>query len=63
MESGYAGMLLQDYVASQSGADCIDGPSGRRNVRRANNPVDEEIFVNCSRYELGFWDMAWELRQ
>lgn len=22
----------------------------------------EEIFVNCSRYELGFWDMAWELR-
>ena len=22
----------------------------------------EEIFVNCSRYELGFWDMSWELR-
>ena len=22
----------------------------------------EEIFVNCSRYELGFWDMAWEMR-
>ena len=22
----------------------------------------EEIFVNCSRYELGFWDMAWEVR-
>lgn len=21
-----------------------------------------EIFVNCSRYELGFWDMAWEVR-
>ena len=21
-----------------------------------------EIFVNCSRYELGFWDMAWETR-
>ena len=21
-----------------------------------------EIFVNCSRYELGFWDMAWEMR-
>ena len=21
-----------------------------------------EIFVNCSRYELAFWDMAWELR-
>ena len=23
----------------------------------------EEIFVNCSRYELGFWDMAWEMRK
>lgn len=22
----------------------------------------EEIFVNCSRYEMGFWDMAWEMR-
>ena len=22
----------------------------------------EEIFVNCSRDELGFWDMAWEMR-
>ena len=21
-----------------------------------------DVFVNCSRYELGFWDMAWELR-
>ena len=21
-----------------------------------------EIFINCSRYELGFWDMAWEMR-
>ena len=22
----------------------------------------EEIFTACSRYELGFWDMAWEMR-
>ena len=34
----------------------------------AENVSDEqlehlkEIFVNCSRYELGFWDMAWEMR-
>ena len=21
-----------------------------------------EIFLNCSRYELGFWDMSWEMR-
>ena len=36
--------------------------------RLAENVSDEqlerlkEIFVNCSRYELGFWDMAWEMR-
>ena len=23
----------------------------------------EEIFVNCSRYELGFWEMAWTLER
>ena len=23
----------------------------------------EEIFVACSRYELGFWDMAWNLEK
>ena len=23
----------------------------------------EDIFVNCSRYELGFWDMAWRLER
>lgn len=23
----------------------------------------EEIFVNCSRYEASFWDMAWEMRE
>jgi thiaminase/transcriptional activator TenA len=21
-----------------------------------------EIFVTCSRYELAFWDMSWEMR-
>lgn len=21
-----------------------------------------DVFVNCSRYELGFWDMSWEMR-
>lgn len=34
----------------------------------ASNATEEqiayltEIFVNCSRYELGFWDMAWGMR-
>ena len=23
----------------------------------------EEIFINCSRYELGFWEMAWTLER
>lgn len=23
----------------------------------------EEIFVACSRYEAGFWDMAWNMRK
>lgn len=23
----------------------------------------EEIFINCSRYESSFWDMAWEMRR
>ena len=22
-----------------------------------------EIFINCSRYELGFWEMAWTLER
>ncbi len=22
----------------------------------------EEIFLECSRYEMAFWDMAWEMR-
>ena len=25
--------------------------------------LGEEIFVNCSRYELGFWEMAWTLER
>ena len=35
----------------------------------AADATDEElerltgIFVNCSRYELGFWDMAWEMKK
>lgn len=23
----------------------------------------EDIFINCSRYEMGFWDMAWEMKK
>lgn len=36
--------------------------------RLAENAPEEqlvyltEVFVNCSRYELGFWNMAWEMR-
>lgn len=31
-------------------------------VSPAQRDCMTEIFVNCSRYELGFWDMAWETR-
>lgn len=23
----------------------------------------EDIFINCSRYEMGFWDLAWEIKK
>ena len=50
---GYAQMntalvALMDKLAE--GAD-------KKQIRRLT-----EIFVNCTRYELGFWDMAWEMR-
>lgn len=32
------------------------------NATEAQTAYLTEVFVNCSRYELGFWDMAWEMR-
>ena len=55
------GYASEDYAATnQALIDLMDelaeGASEAQFDRLA------EIFVNCSRYELGFWDMAWEMR-
>ena len=56
--SGYAG---EEYAAANQALieemnRLAEGASPERMQRLT------EIFVNCSRYELGFWDMAWEMR-
>ena len=59
-----------EWVQSYSGEEYADMNQGLIDLMNhlAENVSDEqlehlkEIFVNCSRYELGFWDMAWEMR-
>ena len=59
-----------EWVRSYSGEEYADMNQGLIDLmnRLAEDVSDEqlerlkEIFVNCSRYELGFWDMAWEMR-
>ena len=59
-----------EWVQSYSGEEYADMNQGLIDLmnRLAEDVSDEqldrlkEIFVNCSRYELGFWDMAWEMR-
>lgn len=41
-------IALMDHLA----AGCTEAQAARL----------EEIFINCSRYELGFWDMAWDMK-
>ena len=57
-----AGYVSEDYRAANDalidrldalGAGCPEETAGRL----------EDIFVTCSRYELGFWDMAWNLER
>ena len=54
---GYAG---EEYQQTNQGlidlTDRLTGDCTEAQYRRL-----EEIFVACSRYELGFWDMAWNL--
>lgn len=55
------GYASEDYAATNAALIALMD-------RLAANAAEEElahltdIFVNCSRYELGFWDMAWEMR-
>lgn len=51
----------EDYAATnQKLIDLMDSLAA--NATEEQIAYLTEIFVNCSRYELGFWDMAWEMR-
>ena len=55
------GYASEDYGAANQAlielTDCLAAGAGAAQLAYLT-----EIFVNCSRYELGFWDMAWEMR-
>ena len=55
------GYASEDYAAgNQALIELTDTLS--QGMTEAEIARLEDIFVNCSRYELGFWDMAWEMR-
>ena len=55
------GYASEDYAATnQALMDLMDELA--EGITEAQFDRLAEIFVNCSRYELGFWDMAWEMR-
>ena len=56
------GYASEDYTATnQALIELMDELAAGATEEQIAHLTD--IFVNCSRYELGFWDMAWELRQ
>ena len=56
------GYASEDYAATnQALMELMDELAAGATEAQLAHLTD--IFVNCSRYELGFWDMAWELRQ
>ena len=56
------GYAAEDYTATnQALIELMDELAAGATEDQIAHLTD--IFVNCSRYELGFWDMAWELRQ
>ena len=56
------GYASEDYTATnQALMELMDELAAGATEAQIAHLTD--IFVNCSRYELGFWDMAWELRQ
>jgi len=55
------GYASEEYAAAnQALIDLMDSLAA--NATEEQIAYLTEVFVNCSRYELGFWDMAWELR-
>ena len=55
------GYASEDYAATNQALMALMDELAK-DVTGAQFDRLEEIFVNCSRYELGFWDMAWEMR-
>lgn len=66
LEHPFYGEWIQGY-ASDEYAATNDALIRLMNELAKDAPEEQmkyltEIFVNCSRYELGFWDMSWEMR-
>lgn len=65
-EHPFYGEWIQGYASEDYGAtnqaliELMDRLSAE--ASEAQLAYLTEIFVNCSRYELAFWDMAWEMR-
>lgn len=65
-EHPFYGEWIQGYASKEYAEtndkliQLMDRLSADSTESQAQRLID--IFVNCSRYELGFWDMAWELR-
>lgn len=56
------GYASGEYAASnQALIELMDELAG--DVTEEEFAVLSDIFVNCSRYELGFWEMSWEMRR
>lgn len=65
-EHPFYGQWIRDYATEEYGGgnralirlmDTLAADAPERQLAYLT-----EIFVTCSRYELGFWDMAWEMR-
>lgn len=55
------GYASEDYAATnQALIELMDSLAA--NATEKQIAYLTEIFVNCSRYELGFWDMSWRMR-
>ena len=66
LEHPFYGEWIQSYAGEEYAA-CNQALIDLMNRLAADAPQEQldvlkEIFVNCSRYELGFWNMAWEMR-
>ena len=66
LDHPFYGEWIQEY-ASEDYAATNDALIELMNRLAKDAPAEQmkhltEIFVNCSRYELGFWDMSWEMR-